>query len=152
MPFCTQEERDFLDGLATSKSMKLTQKVEGTTGLSIPLPLSSPAFKAVWEQWLVYRRARKVTMLTMTLQRQLLKLAAVGETEAIATIERSIDNGWTGLFPDKRVDKSIRGTAEAKRAAEAMYQRTQKILAESRPPKLDRFKLTELGVISKEKP
>ena len=63
-------------------------------------PLDTPAFASVWADWLRYRRERRITTRPQTLTAQLKKLAGLGEAVAIATIERSILNGWNGLFPE----------------------------------------------------
>jgi len=78
--------------------------------VSIPEPLaSSPAFATVWKEWLAYRRERRKALPPQTAKRQLTKLATWGADKSIRAIERSIENGWAGIFdPDDK-----RGAAAA---------------------------------------
>jgi hypothetical protein len=73
---------------------------EPSTVCTVPDVLNTPAFLEAWENWLAYRRERKTKTTDRTKSAQLATLAAVGETSAIAAIEKSIRNGWQGLFPE----------------------------------------------------
>jgi hypothetical protein len=68
----------------------------------IPAQLLTPEFERVWNEWVAYRRKLKkpgswATMFT----KQLESLATFGPAVAIATLNASMTNGWTGLFPEK---------------------------------------------------
>jgi hypothetical protein len=68
----------------------------------IPAELLTPEFERVWNEWVAYRRRLKrpgswATMFT----KQLESLATFGPLVAIATLNASMTNGWTGLFPEK---------------------------------------------------
>lgn len=67
--------------------------------LQIPPALDTPAFRAAWGEWLVYRRERRLTLTPRTLRGQLAKLESAGEPAAIQATRDSIDAGWSGLFP-----------------------------------------------------
>jgi len=69
--------------------------------IAIPATLDTKRFRGAWSEWLTYRRGRKLTVAKQTLDKQLAKLADMGETDAIASIEASITNGWQGLFGGK---------------------------------------------------
>jgi hypothetical protein len=71
----------------------------------IPSAIDTPAFREVWEAWHQERKTRKQAITTRAAKMQLDQLAPLGEVKAIACIEASISNSWTGLFPD-RVTKS----------------------------------------------
>lgn len=82
-------------------------------GSIVPIPdsLSTPGFKASWTEWIRYRRKRKLTLVPLTLTKQLEKLEKLGEANAIQAIENSIQNGWQGLFdpkPDGRTPQQPR--------------------------------------------
>jgi len=84
-----------------------------SAGVSIPENLSQmPGFSEAWAEWLKYRRERRLTTTPTTLRKQLAMLA--GQPNPIAVIERSIQNGWQGLFPDKTPTTKPTATAEAK--------------------------------------
>lgn len=63
----------------------------------------SEKFRESWENWLCYRRERKLARWTQsTLKRQAKQLEAWGVDTSIANIETSITNGWQGLFAEKK--------------------------------------------------
>jgi hypothetical protein len=67
-----------------------------------PLAMALPAQvkPAVWERWIKYRRARRLTTSEQTLQAQLDRLAewASHGQDPGAVIDQSIEKGWQGLF------------------------------------------------------
>lgn len=65
------------------------------------LPFSSDVFQKTWAEWVQFRREKKQALTPTTIKRQLGQLGKLSEVEAIASIEQSITNGWTGLFPVK---------------------------------------------------
>lgn len=68
----------------------------------LPEELATPDFRSAWVGWCEYRRrVRKKPVSEDGAKRQLKKLERVGVTQAIAAIEQSIENDWTGLFPEK---------------------------------------------------
>ena len=70
----------------------------------LPVEFSnSEKFREVWENWLCYRRERKLAKWTeSTLKRQSKQFEAWGLEESIANVEASITNGWQGIFPEKK--------------------------------------------------
>lgn len=57
-------------------------------------------FKEAWLEWLEYRKKeRKKPIGEITAKRQLTLLRSVTEEEAILMIDKSINNGWQGIFP-----------------------------------------------------
>jgi len=70
--------------------------------LTIPAVLNTKHFRASWEEWIEYRRERRLTLTPATLTRQLKRLAEVGPEAAVEAIEAAISAGWAGLFPEKR--------------------------------------------------
>jgi len=70
--------------------------VEGTA-----LPFG-PGFASAWDDWIAYRReARHKAWSPRSIKTQLGRLGKLTESEAIEVINRSIANGWQGLFPEK---------------------------------------------------
>jgi hypothetical protein len=51
-----------------------------------------------WNEWLQYRSEGGKKITPSTAKRQLKTLSVLTEKEAVERIERSIHNGWTGLF------------------------------------------------------
>lgn len=75
---------------------------EKKEGVPIPPELQNTDFVEKWTEWLDYRkRTKRKAVSDRAAALQLKKLAAVGVKRAIATIERSIENDWQGLFPEK---------------------------------------------------
>ncbi len=60
--------------------------------------LHTDAFHEAWEAWVVYHRERRKPLTRSTIKHQISMLEAFGHGTAIASIEASIRNGWTGLF------------------------------------------------------
>lgn len=63
------------------------------------LPFSSSNFRKVWEDWTQHRKEVKKPLTETSKKYQLRRLQAMGEQDAIRSIEQSIANGWQGLFP-----------------------------------------------------
>ena len=82
----------------------------------MPPELDTPEFLLSWESWLHERKKRKQTVTPKAATLQLRDLAAHGAKIAIETIEISIKNGWTGLFPGKTSTKTGYQTAEDREA------------------------------------
>ncbi len=68
---------------------------------NFPESLNTPKFKETWIEWEKHRVEIKKKLTPLTATRQMATLAKLSEPHAIATIEKSIESGWTGLFPDK---------------------------------------------------
>ena len=95
---------------------------ENKESLSYILPYESEAFSGVWQSWIKYLKEKRKTPTKSTTQRQLNKLSKLNEKQAIETIERSIENGWQGLFPSNNVVRSNgkTSTGEGKRESEGI--------------------------------
>lgn len=74
----------------------------------IPKELSGETFVKAWKEWIEYRNQRKSKLTPLTMKKQLNKLAPLGTDKAIKTIERSIENGWLGLFTEDKSGKPDR--------------------------------------------
>ena len=85
---------------------------EKTVATAPVLPFDSPGFTAAWTRWLEFNREKKKKMPATTTSLQLRKLAKFGELQAIASIEASMENNWTGLFEAKPNKPAIRPTLE----------------------------------------
>lgn len=85
---------------------------ENTVAPAPALPFESPEFAGAWTRWLSYNREKKKKMPATTTLLQLKKLAKFGEHQAIAAIEASMENNWTGLFEAKPSKPAIRPTSE----------------------------------------
>jgi len=65
------------------------------------LPHKSEMFLNAWSDWVEFRKQKKQTLTPKSIKFQLRDLGYVSESVAIAMIEQSIKNGWTGIFPVK---------------------------------------------------
>lgn len=79
-----------------------TYSLKGDTEL--PEVLDSPKFKAAWADFQSHRREKKSKMTPTAVKRALAKLAAMGHDRAIAALEHSTANGYTGIFEPDRKD------------------------------------------------
>ena len=84
-----------LDRLKTEEERCLTPQVE------LPTVLDTEQFRATWDEWTRYRAETRKKLTPMTIKRQLKTLEGFGHDSAITSIQTSITNGWTGLFPPR---------------------------------------------------
>jgi hypothetical protein len=69
---------------------------------SIPEPLkSSPQFVQSWTDWTTHRQEKKAKLTKTAATKQLAKLANIGLARAIAALEHSTANGYSGIFEPK---------------------------------------------------
>jgi hypothetical protein len=90
--------------LKRKKKMKGKSSGEGGAGEEvaffalIPDSLRTPKFLDAWAAWIEHRRQRRPAYTEVSARRALPKLAEEGPAAAIARIDRSIVNGYQGLF------------------------------------------------------
>jgi len=78
--------------------------------------LKTTAFYEAWQAWARYRSERRKALTRSTIERQIRKLEKMGPENAVLAIERSIENGWVGLFgPTDRKWQVQGGSRDAKR-------------------------------------
>lgn len=88
----------------------------GAGVIDFPFELTSPLGIA-WLEWEQFRFEKKQKLVPSTILRQLKFLGGRPDSEAIAIIDQSIKNGWTGLFElknngtNQRRGKRNQGTA-----------------------------------------
>jgi hypothetical protein len=86
-----------------TRVLELTNRVvaqlSGTTkSSSLPANLQTPEFTAVWEDWLKHLTEKRKKPTSLSKERQLKKLSAMGPSRAIDAIEHSIEKNWQGIF------------------------------------------------------
>lgn len=78
----------------------------------IQLPFESDLFKTAWDEWLEFRKQRKIPKyVPIGLKRtftHLLKISENNEVTAIAIINQSIEQSYQGLFPLKNNSQYVR--------------------------------------------
>ena len=77
------------------------RKGRGKEEIEMDLPFNSEKFAEAWDMWLEHRREKKKRLTKSTATMQLKAMEEIGEFRAIAMINYSIKNGWTGLFEDQ---------------------------------------------------
>jgi hypothetical protein len=65
----------------------------------VPIILNTSLFLTAWEEWKKYRIEKKKKLTPRTESKQLTILAA--QPDPVAVIDKSIEMGWTGLYPSK---------------------------------------------------
>jgi len=99
------------DGNSTSpvmetslKENRKTSKKKSNSNLNIVFPdsLKSPEFETAWNEYVEHRRQLRKPLTPLAAQKQLAKLAAIGMARAIAAINHSIANGWSGIFEERQ--------------------------------------------------
>lgn len=72
---------------------------KGNDGIFFPVALDRDDFKAVWEEYVAYRKQRKLSTLTAQgVELKLKELAEWGIVDAVIAIRQTIANGWQGIF------------------------------------------------------
>lgn len=71
---------------------------------AIPIPgaLDTAEFREVWSEWLAARRDKSNPVTARAAKMQFKTLVPLGIERAIASVEASIANDWTGIFPDRK--------------------------------------------------
>jgi DNA-binding IscR family transcriptional regulator len=64
----------------------------------IPAELDTPAFSIAWDEWIKHRKEKKKVLTASTASKQLQNLSEWGVDASVASIARSIEKGWVGLF------------------------------------------------------
>jgi hypothetical protein len=72
-----------------------------TVEYSLPERLDNPDFFKVWNEWLDHRRDIKKPLTQNMVNAQLKKMSREGAAVAMETMQQSMEQGWTGLFPEK---------------------------------------------------
>lgn len=63
--------------------------------------LDTPQMENVWREWAEHRRQIKKRLTPATIKKQIAKLERIGHDRAVAAIEHSIEQGWTGIYEPK---------------------------------------------------
>jgi hypothetical protein len=105
--------------IGTPRPQEVTQRTNNNRNvpkrIEFPPGLSGDAFKAAWSEWEQHRKEIRKPLTPTSSHKQLTKLAAMGETQAIEAINQSIENGWQGIFPPKASADAVH---QPKRAAD----------------------------------
>lgn len=109
-------------GREVSKGRKLDDALAGMPPL--PDSLNTPTFKRTWEEWIQHRKEIGEPLKPMQARKQLNRLAKEGEELAVVRLERSIENGWTGLwFKDDNLKGSVKHGSNGQRTKPTAQQR-----------------------------
>lgn len=92
-----------------TKQAKARQRVERCRGAIMPLAKEMqalPALAAKWEQWVHFRKTEMRKLFPPTTQKEQMakciqEAREYGEQAAVDMLQRSIDNGWSGVFGTK---------------------------------------------------
>lgn len=76
-----------------------------------------PAFADAWREWLEHLKQKRCNPTPLAKDRQLRKLAAMSEADAVAMIDASIGGNYQGLYPPKEsgASQSRNGSRQAPR-------------------------------------
>lgn len=83
----------------TERRERRGKKAPGFAEVKLPY---GEGFARAWSDWAEYRKEIRQTLTPTSTARQIKKLAGYeSESTAIAVLEQSMENGWTGLFDIK---------------------------------------------------
>lgn len=94
----TPTSRRKRDKTVTKTSTTEQNRTEHNTPL--PPSLDFPEFRQAWDDWKAYRKEARKPLTPRSEKMQIKQLAAMGR-DAVFAIERSIANGYQGIFPPK---------------------------------------------------
>jgi len=97
------------DNPSSSTSTSSTTTVKKNTKkktTAFPPELDTLEFHTIWKEWIQFRIERKKKLTPTTITRQLKTLSKHPVAIAIATIEKSIESGWQGLFPERQYERN----------------------------------------------
>jgi hypothetical protein len=100
----TDEQRTGNGQVTTNKNVKKQKNANNEKKTIFPIALDNPTFLAVWKEWVQFRAEIKKKLTPTTISKQLRMLENHGSPVAIGIINRSIQNGWQGLFPPEKTD------------------------------------------------
>lgn len=92
------QRREKREERVEKKEERQDQDQGNPTDPAMPVPLDTARFRDAWKKWERHRREIKAPLKPTQADSQLAKLATEGETAAVGRIERSIANGWQGLW------------------------------------------------------
>jgi len=80
-----------------SNDKELTLVSDETGGGSLP---HGDKFETAWNEWNQHLKQKRKKPTPLTIKKQLKTLSNLSESQAVECIDKSISNGWQGLFPD----------------------------------------------------
>lgn len=96
------------------KEVKTPKKKFEPTGVTIPKALESQEFRTAWDEWIAYRRERRLSLTERTVNKQLTDFAEWGKADAVEAISTAIRNGYQGVFRPKENGKPMAAKPEHK--------------------------------------
>jgi len=90
---------------------------DGELPLVIPAEIDTPEFRLAWEDWRRHRKEIKKKLTPLAVEKQVKLLAGLGAARAIAAIEHSIANGYTGIIEPKPTSRTQPPASETDIAA-----------------------------------
>lgn len=104
--------------LTNSSDMKIHRRSKNNPKVaslpfSFPESLNNEKFAAAWNEWIQFRKEIKKKLTPSTISMQLAKLESWGSDAAVQSIEKSISQGWQGLFlPDGKQGGKAPGSSQ----------------------------------------
>lgn len=101
---------------------------------TIPIALNDPRFIAKWQEYVSYRKERRLAkLLPRSVQKQWDRLSDHGAEIAIQAIDQTIANGWAGIFPSRvEADRQSLGVKTGAASLGALQIQLQKVNDEIR--------------------
>lgn len=94
----TQKRQRTDKEVTTNKNVKKGKNEESKKGVPIPAALQNENFLQAWRDFKEHRRQMRNSMTPLAQEKMLKKLDGSSVETAIAMLEQSIINGWTGVF------------------------------------------------------
>jgi hypothetical protein len=96
---------------ATTNNKIIRQEDKKKPLVEIPFSLNTPAFLKSWDEFVQYRKHRRMPLTELAAKKNMKVLEHCSAGEAIAVIDKTIANNWRGLFENEN-GKYKKGTGE----------------------------------------
>jgi len=101
----TTTEQQAIQQRATYKNVKNVKNEKKQQGIVFPEKLNTEKFILTWADWTQHRTEIRHKLTPKAVEKQLRLLEKYSVDEAVAIVEKSIQNGWQGLFPEPIIKK-----------------------------------------------
>lgn len=80
----------------------MPEKTSPQSHVTLPFALDTPAFTQAWNDYLEYRRQRRLPKLVaISIQKLWDKLSDYGPEVAVEALNQAVMSGWQGVFPER---------------------------------------------------
>ncbi len=99
-----------------TRLIELDPKNKAASAAGLPKILDTETFRTAWGDYITHRKEKRATMTPTAISKALAKLERMGHDRAVAALDHSVGNGWTGIH-----EPSTNGKKPEKPREEIVY-------------------------------